>query len=253
MPGRRQESVQTASREGLVAWPRLVSCRVAVMAGCCRPDSGRDRPIATSEYSRDYRISGHSEGSWLHSFRYLGYEAIMITRSSRHRTFILMAVAIAAVLTGITGCANMHQHSAETDPAGSPTSIGQTQTFSGVGALVEPADASVSPAISATQATVLLTKDGLVQQLIDGLTPAKMLLVWYRNRFGTQLPNGGESPSVPKQLAWFAEYENVKVDGGSRPMQSTTPPVRWNCTYYVAVGATNGKILDAFDFCRPAK
>ena len=164
-----------------------------------------------------------------------------------------MVGAIAAVLTGITGCADIHQHSTETVPTASPTSIGQTQSFSGVGALVEPADTSVSTPISDSQATVLLANDDFVQQLIDGLTPAKLSLVWYQNQFGTQLPNGSESPSVPKQLAWFAEYENVKVGGGSRPMHSTTPPVTWNCAYYVAVSATNGKILDAFDFCQPAK
>lgn len=190
----------------------------------------------------------------MHLIRHVDDDTIMIANFERCRTLVLVSAILVATSFTVTGCAGDQSHNGATNSQTSlPPTIAKSETFSGVGAEVSPADTSITPAVSYSHADELLKNNGFVRQLIDNASPTRILFVQYQNKFGAQLPSGSESPSAPKQLAWFAEYQGVKVHGGSHPIQSTVSPVTWDCTYYVAVSATNGKILDAFDFCRPAK
>jgi hypothetical protein len=64
------------------------------------------------------------------------------------------------------------------------------------------------------------------------------------------------TPSVPKQLAWVAEYDNIPIStlAFSHPGMKTTaapPPGEMveSCTMVIALSAVTGANLDEFDYC----
>lgn len=158
-------------------------------------------------------------------------------------------VAIFVLVIGVGIAVSYRHRTMHTVPQDQPTTVSQVQIYAGVGARVEPADVSTKPPITLTQVPGLLNKSDLVRTLIGDAVPTNLLLVEYTNQFGTRQADRSDPASVNEQLAWLAEYKDVAVHGGSKPMNSTAPAVDWNCTYYAAVSATTGTVLDAFDYC----
>lgn len=91
----------------------------------------------------------------------------------------------------------------------------------------------------------------MAPQGVAGLAPTSIRLVEYENQLGTTSANGLSVPSVPRQLAWFVEYDHVKhaislpgaVSGAGTSAVTSNPWVA-----VVVVSATTGAVLDAFDY-----
>jgi hypothetical protein len=126
--------------------------------------------------------------------------------------------------------------------------------YSGVGALVWPAPRGARPSFSRQQALTALEKAGIAPEPlgVNGRVPSSLRLVEYENQFGARSPDGREIPSVPRQLAWFAEYDNLPPGVISVPVTlhttSTLPAERRPWVAIAVVSATTGKILDGFSY-----
>lgn len=124
-------------------------------------------------------------------------------------------------------------------------------SFAGVGAIAWPAAQDAQPSVSQQQVIATLETTNAAPQGLEGLAPSSIRLVEYENVLGANSVNGSETPSVPKQLAWFAEYDNVKhaisLPGGVRGAgTSAVTSNPWIAV--VVVSATTGTVLDAFDY-----
>ena len=124
--------------------------------------------------------------------------------------------------------------------------------FTGVGAEVEPADPSAAPTVSEKEALALLARSGLAAERVGNVVP-RLVLVEYQNVFGAAKTGGGMTPSVPRQLAWFATYSGVPDPlPHSRPAGSTLTFIApTDCFAYAALSASTGQLLDSFDHCGP--
>ena len=91
----------------------------------------------------------------------------------------------------------------------------------------------------------------LAPQDVKGLQPSSVRLVSYENQLGRPSPRGGMIPSVPRQLAWFVEYDNVKhaisvpatFHGKWHSAVTSNPWVS-----IVVISARTGAVIDAFDY-----
>jgi hypothetical protein len=146
--------------------------------------------------------------------------------------------------------------------SGSPVLVAApsaTKYFDGLGALVGPLPQGASPALSESDALNTLASSDFDKSLTKtALTsgaprsPATISLVKYENEFGATQAVGPDTPSVPAQLAWFAEYDNVP---GWRSLPLTHPAGETRaetCTVYVVLSAMTGQDLDGFSDCVPA-
>lgn len=84
------------------------------------------------------------------------------------------------------------------------------QDFPGVGASVKPAPSGAVAPLSQVAVLAILQTNDLVKTTTDKTaTPNALSLVLYTNRFGDIQSAQPDIPSVPLQLAWFAEYDGV--------------------------------------------
>lgn len=177
-----------------------------------------------------------------------------------------LLVLISFLSVAVVGCAAPQQQAASstaiTNSSGvvtspEPTSNStvletETHEISGVGAVIGPPQSDQAPTVSEEAILAALASDQIVVNVAG--TEKKLVslkLATYENRFGEQHTDGSETPSVPAQLAWVAEYEfpdHGPISGpAGRP--STPPPAGSTCTLTVAMSATTGDNLDSFDFC----
>ena len=159
------------------------------------------------------------------------------------------AALVTIILEGVVLMEMRYHRHLDAVPVGPLPTIPSARTFDGVGARVEPVDPSVVPVIPASQATDAASKNDLVRAILRDLPPTQVLLVHYENQFGTEQADGTEVPSVPRQLAWLAEYDDVHSSVMSGPAGAIVNPKDWTCTYYVAVSASSAAVLDVFDLC----
>lgn len=126
-------------------------------------------------------------------------------------------------------------------------------TYPGVGARIWPVSRRVSATagISADRVVALL-KDNAIAVGIGSGKPSSVTLAEYENQFGSVGSNGVETPSVPRQPAWIVLYENIPRPSMGGPAGVTvqpTEPADYVCTLIIAVRASDGGYLDAFDYC----
>lgn len=125
-------------------------------------------------------------------------------------------------------------------------------SYPAVGAQVWPAKPGVRPSVAQAEVLRALDVAGVAPQGLRGVKPTSMRLVEYENLLGTTSRAGSMTPSVPRQLAWFVEYDNVKNaisvpvnlsrKGSSRLATSNL----W--VDVVVVSARTGAVIDAFDY-----
>jgi hypothetical protein len=81
-----------------------------------------------------------------------------------------------------------------------------------------------------------------------------MRLVEYENLLGATSGAGSMTPSVPRQLAWFVEYDNVKhyiTMPFNLSRKGSSGGVTSNLWVdVVVVSARTGAVIDAFDYSK---
>lgn len=128
----------------------------------------------------------------------------------------------------------------------------QPISFEGVGALVGPVLGVSQPDVSEGDALVFLEGDKYATSLTGTPTlPDAISLVTYENQFGQTNGDGPDAPSVPRQLAWFAEFDGIHSTANlplGHPKDENPNVV---CTLYIAVSALGKPTsLDGFSFCK---
>ncbi|GGM15865.1 hypothetical protein [Nakamurella endophytica] len=136
------------------------------------------------------------------------------------------------------------------------TNAGGTRSYPGVGADYYPADTGEVANIPRDQIIERLASNPFVVGLTrEGQEPTSVSLVMYENAFGKQEEDGSETPSVPRQLVWLAEYDKVKTDGISVPAgrtastTATSTSPTYSCNLFLAFSASSGQQLDGFQYC----
>lgn len=125
-------------------------------------------------------------------------------------------------------------------------------SYSGVGARVWPAKPGERPSVTHAEALRALEIAGIAPQGLRGIKPTSMRLVEYENQFGTTSPAGMVTPEVPRQLAWLAEYDQVRhvisepINWSRKAPSSAVTSNSW--VDVVVVSARTGVVIDAFDY-----
>ena len=127
-----------------------------------------------------------------------------------------------------------------------------TQTVSGVGAVISPPPLDANPVVSQKAASDAFATNPVVNKLVGPMkTPKSVRLATYENKFGETHPDAPDTPSVPAQLAWVAEFVFPDTGPVSGPADGPTalPPPGPVCTLTVAISALTAASLDSFDIC----
>lgn len=127
-----------------------------------------------------------------------------------------------------------------------------TQSVSGVGAVISPPPVGAKPVVSQQAALDALASDPIVEKIVDsGKAPKSIRLATYENKFGETHADSTDTPSVPAQLAWVAEfvYPDLGPISGPANGPNLPPPAGSICTLTVAISASTATPLDSFDFC----
>jgi hypothetical protein len=124
-------------------------------------------------------------------------------------------------------------------------------SYTGVGARVWPAKPGERPSVTRAEVLRALGVAGVAPQGLRGAKPTFVRLVEYENQFGVASTAGSVTPEVPRQLAWFAEYDNVRQVISVPPGLSRTRPhggLTSNWVDVVVLSARTGAVIDAFDY-----
>jgi hypothetical protein len=123
-------------------------------------------------------------------------------------------------------------------------------SYPAVGAVVWPAPRGALASFSQVRTVRTLMTTAIAPQGVMGLVPSSVRLVSYENRLG-KMSRGVMIPSVPRQLAWFVEYDNVRHAISvparlGRAAHSTMTSNLWVAV--VVISARTGAVIDAFDY-----
>lgn len=122
-------------------------------------------------------------------------------------------------------------------------------SYPAVGAVVWAAPQGARASISQAKVLLSLKMADATPQKLNGLKPSSIRLVSYENQLGKKSLRGGMIPSVPRQLAWLVEYDNVKhaislpAKFNGRSAMTSNPWVA-----VVVISAKTGAVIDAFDY-----
>jgi hypothetical protein len=111
----------------------------------------------------------------------------------------------------------------------------------------------VTPSVSRTEALKTLAEDKLTTGLAgrNSRSPDTLRLVEYKNVFGTRHSDGSMTPSVPKQLAWYAVYKDVPPNFLNGPISETKEKLApgSSCNLYAVIGAVTPAMIDGYRIC----
>lgn len=164
-------------------------------------------------------------------------------------TVVAVATAIGSTRTGNSAGTALTNIAKSVTLIAAPT---QPERFAGVGAVISPVTADATPALSEVAALSTLNTANFALSLKGTKSPSFISLVMYENQFGQMNAGQPDTPSVPSQLAWFAEYDNVPSTRSlplNHPIGQSSNVI---CKVYVAISAASGDSLDGFSVCTPA-
>ncbi len=193
--------------------------------------------------------------------------AISVSGGGRRHNASSSASALATSLPPLSssvGSATLSPSAPSTFPPSTLPTV--MPDISGVGAIISAPPVDYVAIVSEAEALTYLSESNLVQTLSarDVVPPSNLRLVTYANLFGQTNSGAPDTPSVPAQPAWLAQYDNVTPPhqnggGAGRPAPSSGAPAvtystaapdpNYSCRLYVAISASTGSALDSFDYC----